>query len=319
VDEPDIQRQVLQALYVAYFPSRDQVNLVQLLTTQGQEVPYILRVLSRIEEAGLITTSTMGGNFCITPAGAVEAERQHLVPNELIQRNQQARIMVLTVLMQAYEEGLETPDGRVWFQELPERTGLDVNILITNLEVLKAGGYVEDSSDIFEKITPRGRAHVHEVQFGLELRREFDDISNMDPHPRGRAFNSFFGKLAARNRWSQESGVATSYEEMDVIMFKGRESYLVECKWEKHPIQPKVISGLYGKLHKRVGMQGVVVSMSGFTEGATRAVKDFTDDHLVLLFGPEDVRSMVFQSITVDELLGSKYKQLLSRGEVAFR
>ena len=62
---------------------------------------------------------------------------------------------------------------------------------------------------------------------------ELETISSFEPQKRGREFQSFFAKLVLREGWEKEEGVRTLSEEMDVMIHKGREFYLIECKWEK--------------------------------------------------------------------------------------
>jgi hypothetical protein len=80
----------------------------------------------------------------------------------------------------------------------------------------------------------------------------------------------------------------------------------------------EVIRELYGKLGNRVDVQGIVVSMSGFTEGAMKQVSDYHNERIILLFGPRDVHSMIFERVPFDELLSQKFGTLVTRGKVIF-
>ena len=105
---------------------------------------------------------------------------------------------------------------------------------------------------------------------------------------------------------------------MDVIVYKEREYYLVECKWEKSHIQADVIRELYGKLGNRIDMKGIAVSMSGFTKGAIEQAEEYVGQRIILLFGPKDVRTMTNGQTSFDELLNLKYKELIMRKKVIF-
>jgi len=145
---------------------------------------------------------------------------------------------------------------------------------------------------------------------------EFEGISGMKPQPRGRAFQKLFARIAGQQGWSQQEGVRTSHEEMDVIIYREQECYLVECKWVRNPIQASVVRELRGKLGNRADVRGIIVSMSGFTNGAMDQVEDFAGDRAILLFGPQDVRSMVFEQVAFTELLNRKYTALVVRRRV---
>ena len=141
----------------------------------------------------------------------------------------------------------------------------------------------------------------------------------MKPQPRGEAFQRLFAKVVEQNGWSQQESVRTPHEEMDVVIYRGREYYLAECKWERDPIQAPVVRELYGKLGNRAGMQGIVVSMSGFTKGAMKQVQDYKNDKIILLFGREDVYSLIYERASLDELLAEKSSMLVIRGMVVFK
>jgi len=145
----------------------------------------------------------------------------------------------------------------------------------------------------------------------VAIAESFERISRMEPQPRGNAFQRLFAEIAQRHGWSQQVSVRTSHEEMDVIINREREIYLVECKWEREPIQARIVRELHGKLSSRADVRGIIVSMSGFSQGAIRQVEDYAGDRAILLFGPEDVRSMVFNQVAFDELLNEKHAALM--------
>ena len=113
-------------------------------------------------------------------------------------------------------------------------------------------------------------------------------------------------------------GVRTSYEEMDVIIYKAREYYLIECKWMKGPIEASVIREFYGKLSHRAGVDGIVVSMSGFTAGAVGEVKKQLHSKVILLFGPKDVEALVYENAGFEDLLNQKHQAVMTQENVLF-
>ncbi len=140
----------------------------------------------------------------------------------------------------------------------------------------------------------------------------------MSPQPRGRALQKLVAKVIEQHGWGQDESVRTSNEEMDVIVFREREYYLLECKWEKDRIEAAVIRELFGKLNNRIDVRGIVVSMSGFTEGAVKQVEDYISHRIILLFGGEDIRTLFYGQATFDDLLNAKYKELVTKRKVEF-
>jgi hypothetical protein len=78
--------------------------------------------------------------------------------------------------------------------------------------------------------------------------------------------------------------VRTSNEEIDIIISKEREYYLLECKWENKRIGARVIREVFGKLGNRADVRGIVISMSGFTKGAVEQVEKYANRKLTLIW-----------------------------------
>lgn len=76
---------------------------------------------------------------------------------------------------------------------------------------------------------------------------------------------------------------------MDVLFYREREYYLVECKWEKDPIEAPIVRELSGKLANRWDVRGVIASMSGFSIGAVIQAQEYAGKHIILFFGPADI------------------------------
>ena len=159
---------------------------------------------------------------------------------------------------------------------------------------------------------------VEEWQKKSNLVDELAGVAQLDERNRARYLEKLFAASGEHHGWSQEEGVRTSNEEMDVILYKDREYYLVECKWEKDPAEAGVIRELHGKLSNRAGVRGIVVAMTGFTKGAKEQTETYANSHLILLFGPEDTRALVNSEIQFEELLNEKYKQLVTRRNAVF-
>jgi predicted Mrr-cat superfamily restriction endonuclease len=141
----------------------------------------------------------------------------------------------------------------------------------------------------------------------------------MSPQGRGKELQKLFARMVEQHGWLQEEGVKTSNEEIDVIIHRDREYYLVECKWEKGPIEAKVIREFHGKLTKRADVRGIVVSMAGFTSGAEEEVRNYTGSRIILLFGKIDTENMIFNRVEFEELLNEKYKNIITRRQVVFQ
>ena len=97
-----------------------------------------------------------------------------------------------------------------------------------------------------------------------------------------------------------------------------REYYLLECKWEKEPIEAGVIRELLGKLGNRVGVDGIVMSMSGFSKGAVEQTETYAGQRVILLFGEEGIKKLVYGPERFTDLLNIKYRQLATKRKAEF-
>lgn len=316
IQRGEIRKAILASLYAAYFEAGGNANLREIrLAAQWDEHTFD-RVVDELIDTGLIKGWTAGGNYRITPQGVIYVERQGLAGDGLILSNQRLRTDILDALATLYSDR-----GRLaglHITQIASQTGVDGGRLAWNLHVLQALGYVETPTGS-TRITQMGLNAVSEWRDRVALAEQFEQIAQQSPHVRGISLQGLFGKIVSQQGWSQEESVRTSNEEIDLIVYREREYFLVECKWLKESVESSVIGGLYAKLHKRAGVRGIVVSMSGFTSGALEAVREYTDDHLIFLFGSEDIHSLIFGDQKFDDLLNEKFKELVMHKRVVFK
>lgn len=313
---PDIEQAIFSNLYNHYFLGAGKSNLNQIRDEFGCDNTSYSNIIDRRSHEGLLRPWTLGGNYRITPKGVLYAEEHGMAPEHLVKENQRLRTVVLDNLAQLYEA-----KGRLaasHFTSLASEIGTDEKVLTHNLLLLEDLGYVEQLARGSFRITHQGIDAVTEWQKQTTLADEFESISKLKPQPRGRALQKLFAKVIEQQGWSQEEGVRTSHEEMDVIIFREREYYLVECKWEKNRIEASVIRELYGKLSNRVDVRGIVVSMSGFTEGAITQAEEYAGQRVILLFGDNDIRALVVQQTTFNDLLNEKYRKLITQRKIMY-
>jgi len=316
MNQQDIENAILLNLYEDHFLANGYLNLKELRNKEGWDDNTFNKVVHRLRHENFIFSKAIS-TYSITPTGIFYCEELGIAPKELSAQNKKARILILDSLNDVYEE--EGPDEYIHFEVLSEKTGIATDLMMSNLLLLADLNCADSSHTVgFYKITDRGISDIKDWVNRKFIGKEFEDISKMTPQMRGRAFQKFFAKIIERFGWMQDEGVRTSHEEMDILVYRGREYYLVECKWGKDPIEAGVIRELHGKLSNRVDVRGIVVSMSGFTEGALTQVKEYVSSRVVLLFGSKDVDSMVYENHAFDDLLNQKYKELITRRNVVF-
>ena len=158
-------------------------------------------------------------------------------------------MLILEALAQVYDK--KGAQYIISNDQICRETGLEENVSIDSLHLLIDIHCVEASGNACFKITYRGLDFVKDYRKRRELSDEFERVSEMMPQPRGRALQKLLAKIIEQHGRSQDEGIRTTHEEMDVIVYKDREYYLLESKWEKNPIEADVVRELYWKLGNR--------------------------------------------------------------------
>jgi hypothetical protein len=313
--QQSIKNTIHRKLYEAYFLGDGTADLNLIREEEKWDEDSLWKAADRMTHDGTVQpwASTF---YKITSLGVIRAEDERIVPEELAKNNQHIRTVALDELAKAYETPTSSGDADIG--SISTKLGIDLNLLVNNLQVLEDLDYIEPVAGTVVKITHKGLDAVEDWRKRSAIADEFDQIAALNPQARGRALQKLFARVVEQHGWSQEEGLRTSNEEMDVIVYRLREYYLVECKWEKDPIQADVVRELYGKLSNRVDVRGMIISMSGFTEGAVKQVGEYAGQRVIMLFGPENVRTLIHGRVSFEELLNAKYKELVTLRKVIF-
>lgn len=116
-----------------------------------------------------------------------------------------------------------------------------------------------------------------------ELLGEFQSIMQLDPQPRGYAFEAFL--KAVFDAWGMQArrGWRNTGEQIDGSFLLGGEVYLVEAKWQATPSNAAALHAFQGKLEAGAEWtRGLFVSYSGFTPEALPA---FVSRRVILMDG----------------------------------
>ncbi len=316
LSKDDVRKAILVALYLYEFGNEGQRNLEEL--RKVLDVPEIAytNIVDKMVHDGLIKAWTAGHNYQILPAGIVAAEQEGFPPNELVTNNNQIRTKILDLLATLFDSKGRFANESI--ATIAAEVGVNERSAGVNLQLLSDLGYVENFAASTYKITFQGLESVEEWRGKVALSDEFGKIRDLQPHERGRKFQALVGNMLNKNGWSSEVSVRTSHEEMDVVFTKGREYYLVECKWESDPVEAPVVRELFGKLSNRVGVVGAIFSMSGFTRGAIEQAKEYASRKIIIFFGPGDFAKLVDEGQDFDEMLAIKYKAYVTRTKVEY-
>jgi len=314
---PEIEKAILSKLHNAYFGKENPPNIETIRLDGGWDKVEFDNEVDRLVQTHMITIYALGGIYELTTMGVLRAEKKGFVQDELNTRNQSIRERAMNKLADLYEKSGSM--AYITTQEIAPDENNDTSYLVKNLFLLSDLLLIDWVANSAVRITQKGLSVVEKCRKNKGLEDKFNEISKLESHARGRAFQKWLAKyIGEQMGWTPEEGVKTSNEEMDVILSQKREYYLLEAKWEKDPIEAPVIRELIGKLDLRADVRGIVVSMSGFTGGAVERVEQHSGQRVILLFGKEDINRLVKGDITFEDLLNEKYRELVTRRKVVY-
>lgn len=252
----------------------------------------------------------------LTSKGIVYAEEQDLVDAEKVLYHWEIRHKILSFLFQLHES-----KGRseIHITQLAAELNIDMDKLDEEYRVLTALGYVKHPNP---SINSAGIEYWNEQLLLESFKKRFSDLANLEnitPQQRGRKLEKLISEISEFVGWQQEPNVTTSYEQIDVVIRRNLEVFLIECKWEKKPVEADAVDKLFGKLSRRAGTYGILMSMSGFTKGSDDCVKDFTNQKIILLFGKTDIEEIIAFPNSFNSMLIEKYKELVLRRKVVWK
>lgn len=311
MEKAEIENLILTQLYDWWETNRGSTVYYILNQLEGVEENLFTRIADKLEENYLIKGVGQSMPCDITSLGILDAERRGLVEPKKVNRYENIRYEILKSAASIYE--IEGRYGSAECMEIIEGNEFDETEFHNNFRMLAELNLIEALSAWDFKSTEIGLEQFRIWEKKIFLNEEFNKILELQPQKRGIELQKLIAKVLEFAGWEQNESVKTDYEEVDIIINKNREFYLVECKWENKSIQPIAINHLLSKLNKRADTNGIVISMSGFTSGAVQNVGDSTNQKLILLFGKEDIEEIISNPDSFETLLNEKYKELVMR------
>ena len=312
-----IEHAIRLATYQAYFAERSGVGLHELRTELGADETPFEEAVDRLTDRGLIKAHAMGWYYKITPFGILSAEDEGVVDSAEAGPRRSLRTRITEHLMMLHESQRNHPGQS--YETIAVELSVTAPELLPNLLLLAAYNYVGSWADGIFRINKPGMDAVVEWRRKTAILQEFEGLTNLQPQTRGRGFQKLFAQRVEEDGWATREGARSSNEEMDVLVVKDHHYYLIECKWLKAPVGAEVVRELSGKLANRVGIGGIVVSMSGFTKGAVKEVEDKAGQQTILLFGPKDVRAMFEFTDRFSDLLNQKREALIVQRKAIYK
>jgi len=304
-DLTDLEIKIVSGHYLYYF-HQDRDFCLNNIWDEYQISEGDQRVIIRkLENNSLIEPFTFD-SFNITLTGVNYIENNKILNQKFIQENLNIRKGILLTLAEYKKEN--GPYLGMHPQELIQNISGDQDQIGWNIQYLKELNLIEDYNLI--RITELGLMVANTYLENDRLVEEFLRVSNLTPNQRGLEFQKIIAGIIRGEGWSEQESLRTSNEEIDIIVHKEFTYFLIECKWEKSPIEANIVRELKGKLDNRIDVKGIIISMSGFTEGAIKQVKDYIGQVVILLFGEKDIHEIIDGEKDFSNILYKKYNLL---------
>jgi hypothetical protein len=172
-------------------------------------------------------------------------------------------------------------------------------------------------AEVYEAKGWQGELHYHEAVSAISTETGLPAVLV----EANRQFLVEIGELARTADWRVDESVLAPGEETDLILNRNDSFYMVECRWKKEddPVSAPEIRDFAGKLQKRAGIDGIFVSMSGYTSDATEWVEGITGQTPIVLVGPGDVVDLFTGTLGFNAMLTEKKRALVLQRKAPWR
>jgi hypothetical protein len=145
----------------------------------------------------------------------------------------------------------------------------------------------------------------------LALRTELYNLRDLDPQPRGYAFEGFLKRAFDLFDLKARQPFRNIGEQIDGSFILDGEVYLLEAKWTREPIGIGELHAFHGKLDKAAWTRGLFVSYGGFSEAGLAQFG--TAKRLICVEG-RDIYDALERQIPLSDLLRAKIRRAAETG-----
>lgn len=145
-----------------------------------------------------------------------------------------------------------------------------------------------------------------------ELKAKLIEISQLQPHPRGYAFERFLRDLFEANGLSPRASFKLIGEQIDGSFELNSDTYLLEAKWTSGQIGVSDLHSFHGKLDQKAAWsRGLFISESGFTDDGLAA---FGKGKRVICMDGLDLYEMLDKNLSFGEVVSKKARRAAESG-----
>jgi hypothetical protein len=145
------------------------------------------------------------------------------------------------------------------------------------------------------------------------LHKKLMNVSALEPHPRGFAFEKFLKELFDANGMDGRASFRVIGEQIDGSFEMTGETYLLEAKWTSKQVDASDLRSFNAKVEdKAAWSRGLFVSDSGFTEDGLLA---FGKGKSLVCMDGLDISEMLQRRMTLQEALSKKVRRAAETGK----
>lgn len=313
VKREEIRNLILRRAYAGAFEEGVDYffKLSELAAKNGIDDNLIWKVFDELKEDYLIDCKIMGGILEPTTTGLVYCEDHGLVDSGLVHKQNEIRKKLLVAL---YDIRERSPHGHLvdcedWIKEA-EISNQD---FANNERLMREINLIHKESMRSYTITSSGIEMVRDYKVRVKRVETFDKLDKLEgitPQQRGHKLEDLLSDILISEGWEVDKRVCAQGQENDIIIHKDLDYFFISCKWEREQVQPKELELMYARALSRKDVKGsIVVSISGFTDNCISEIVRKIETCHVLIFGPDDMTSVLSNEKTFTVLLQDKYDE----------
>jgi hypothetical protein len=145
-----------------------------------------------------------------------------------------------------------------------------------------------------------------------QLQVDLLNLSKLDPHPRGFAFEKFLKMLFNTFALEARDPFRLQGEQIDGSFVLSNETYLLEAKWQSAPCGNAELHAFHGKIEQKAAWtRGLLVSYSGFSEDGLHA---FGRGKRVICMDGLDLSEALIRELPLNHILEQKVRRAAETG-----
>ena len=138
------------------------------------------------------------------------------------------------------------------------------------------------------------------------------DVSNMDPQPRGYAFEKFLKDVFNAYGMSARASFRLTGEQIDGSFVLGEQTYLLEARWRNEQVDAETLRAFNAKVEDKASWsRGLIISQSGFTADGLHA---FGRGKRVVCMDGLDLHEVLSGRLDLAEVIALKARRVAETG-----